>query len=64
MGNAFFAKMNMKKKAVAPIGAVGAPMVPMHPKMVAAIKASPKGVLPPGLARYLAAKKANKKGGK
>ena len=36
------------------------PMVPMHPKMVAAIKASPKGQIPPGLAKYLAAKKAGK----
>lgn len=38
----------------------GYPLVPMHPKMVAAIKASPKGVIPPGLAKYLAAKKLGK----
>ena len=33
------------------------PMVPMHPKMVSAIKASPAGKIPAGLAKYLAAKK-------
>lgn len=41
-----------------------APMIPMHPQMVSAIKKSPAGVLPPGLLKYLASKKAIKKGGK
>ncbi len=46
---------------VMPSGSVH-PMVPMSPAMVTAIKASPKGKIPPGLARYLAAKKAAKGG--
>ncbi len=43
------------------------PMAPMGPQMVSAIKQSPKGVIPAGLAKYLANKKAGKakkKGGK
>lgn len=39
------------------------PMVPMSPPMVNAIKQSPKGKLPPGLAKYLAKKKKTKKKG-
>lgn len=38
----------------------GHPMVPMSPAMVRAIKASPKGKIPAGLARYLANKKKGK----
>jgi hypothetical protein len=38
----------------------GHPMVPMSPAMLGSIKASPKGVIPPGLARYLANKKKGK----
>ncbi len=38
----------------------GFPMVPMHPQMLQAIKQAPKGKIPPGLAKYLAAKKAGK----
>ena len=38
----------------------GHPMVPMSPAMLSSIKASPKGVIPPGLARYLANKKKGK----
>lgn len=41
----------MVKKAKKPV------MAPMHPQMVAAIKASPKGKLPPALAKYLATHK-------
>ncbi len=36
------------------------PMVPMSPAMVSSIKSSPKGKIPAGLAKYLAAKKAAK----
>lgn len=38
----------------------GHPMVPMSPSMVGAIKASPKGKIPAGLAKYLASKKKSK----
>lgn len=37
------------------------PMVPMSPSMVSAIKASPKGKIPAGLARWLAKHKKSKK---
>lgn len=41
------------------------PMVPMSPAMVSSIRSAKKGVIPPGLAKYIAAKKAAKtKGGK
>lgn len=59
MGNAFFA--NKKKGAVATPVATH-PMIPMSPSMVGAIKASPKGKIPAGLAKYLAAKRAAKGG--
>lgn len=36
------------------------PQVAMTPSMVVAIKSSPKGKIPPGLARYLAAHKKGK----
>lgn len=36
------------------------PMVAMSPSMLSTIKASPKGKLPPGLARYMAAKNKGK----
>lgn len=36
------------------------PMVPMSPSMVTAIKSSKKGKIPPGLAKYLAQKRAMK----
>lgn len=40
------------------------PTIPMTPRMVNSIKQAPKGVIPSGLARYLAAKRAAKaKGG-
>jgi len=42
--------------------AAKAPKAPMTTQMVKAIKNSPKGSIPPGLARYLAAKKAAKAG--
>ncbi len=50
-----------------PFGVTGlsntqAPVVPMTHQMVGAIKQSPKGHLPPGLLKYLAAKKAAKGG--
>lgn len=38
------------------------PMIPMSPAMMNSIKQSPKGQIPPGLARYLAAKRAAKGG--
>lgn len=38
------------------------PMVKMTPRMVTSIKNSPKGKIPAGLARYLAAKRAAKGG--
>ena len=33
------------------------PMLPVSPSMVSAIKASPKGKIPPGLAKWLATHK-------
>ena len=39
---------------------MGHPMVPMSPSMVGSIKASPKGKIPAGLAKYLANKKKGK----
>lgn len=37
------------------------PMMPMSPTMVSSIKQSPKGQLPPGLAKWLATHKKGKK---
>ena len=52
---AYLAKKN--GNMVTPTTPSGVPMMPMHPQMLASIKASPKGKLPAGLQRYLANKK-------
>ena len=49
-----------KNKAPQTITQPAVASVPMTPQMMNSIKASPKGVMPAGLAKYMAMKKASK----